>query len=173
MDLNEFNVDARQAVQWIQSILSPENLEFMQGLPEKKVHGDVTLSHGSPRNPVWEYILDWHVALDNFDFFETQYCFVGHTHLPVIFQVTEEESGTHLQILNPVSPIQLAGRAIANPGSVGQPRDRDARASYSIFDTKEHHWLPFRVTYDVKAVQERIRAVGLPERNAVRLQDGW
>jgi predicted phosphodiesterase len=173
MDMEAFNRDARLSVEWNQRIIKPENMNFLKHLPEKHVEDRVTLVHGSPRNPVWEYILDWQVAMNNFDYFETDLCFVGHTHIPVIFQMIEEELGSQLQILSPVGPVELIGKAIVNPGSVGQPRDRDPRAAYALFDTESKIWEPRRIAYNVVEVQERITKNGLPERNAVRLSDGW
>ena len=173
MDMEAFNRDARLSVEWNQKVIKPENMNFLKNLPEKHVEGDVTLAHGSPRNPVWEYILDWQVAMNNLDHFDTSFCFVGHTHIPVIFQLTEEELGSQLQILSPISSVELTGKAIVNPGSVGQPRDRDARAAYVIYDSKSKIWEPRRIAYNLVDVQERITKFGLPERNAIRLADGW
>jgi len=173
MDLEAFNRDARLSVEWNQRKLKPENLEFVKSLPEKLVINQATLVHGSPRNPVWEYILDWQIAMYNFEFFETNFCFIGHTHIPVIFEMTEDESNYHLEILNPTGPVVLKPRAIINPGSVGQPRDRDSRAAYGLLDSETGTWSPRRVQYDIGSVQERIYKAKLPERNAVRLVDGW
>ena len=64
-------------------------------------------------------------------------------------------------------------RAILNPGSVGQPRDRDARAAYAIYDSEKHVWEPRRVMYNIPEVQQRIRASHLPEKHAIRIAEGW
>lgn len=173
MELTSFNFDARLTVEWMQSILTPENMDFINCLPEKEVFDNVTLVHGSPRNPIWEYILDWHTALVNFDYYETPYCFVGHTHLPIMYQIQSGQSGPTLQIIGTDHSLALDGRMIVNPGSVGQPRDRDPRASYAIYDSAERIWEQRRVVYDVESVQKRIIQAGLPERNAVRLTEGW
>ncbi len=173
MDMEAFNRDARLSVEWNQKSITADNMKFLKSLPEKHVDDDVTLAHGSPRNPVWEYILDWQVAMTNFDHFDTSFCFVGHTHIPVIFQMLEEELGSQLQILSPMGPIELSGKAIVNPGSVGQPRDRDPRASFALYDTESKIWEPRRVAYNLTEIQERITSFGLPERNAIRLADGW
>ncbi len=173
MDMEAFNRDARLSVEWNQRVIKPENMSFLKNLSEKHIEEDVTLAHGSPRNPVWEYILDWQVAMNNLDYFETKFCFVGHTHIPVIFQLTEEELGSQLQILSPIGSVELTGKAIVNPGSVGQPRDRDARAAYAIYDTESKIWEPRRVAYNIAEVQNRITQFGLPERNALRIADGW
>src|SRR3972149_1045887 len=87
IDIAAFNPEARRAVMWTQNVLSPDNYEYLSSLPEKVVEGEVTLAHGSPRQPIWEYLLDTRTATQNFDYFETGFCFVGHSHLPVIFQL--------------------------------------------------------------------------------------
>jgi diadenosine tetraphosphatase ApaH/serine/threonine PP2A family protein phosphatase len=173
MDLASFNYDARMTVEWMQNILTSENMDFISCLPEKEVFDDVTLVHGSPRNPIWEYILDWHTALINFDYFETRFCFVGHTHLPILYQMKEGQSGPSIQMLPANHQFKLEGRMIINPGSVGQPRDRDPRAAYAIFDSNEGTWQEHRVVYDVEFTQKRMTQSGLPERNALRLTEGW
>lgn len=174
MDYAVFNMDARRSLIWQKSILTSENLYFLEHLPQEKViRENVTLAHGSPRDPVWEYILNTLSARMNFDEFETSYCMVGHTHLQCIFQLDKERDRISQNIANPGTVVQLRPRAILNPGSVGQPRDRDARSAYAIYDPQAETWEPRRVAYDIKAVQARILAAGLPEKHALRLMDGW
>ena len=150
-----------------------EVLDFLRGLPEKKVIGEVTLAHGSPRNPVWEYILDLRIARLNFEFFETPYCFIGHTHLPLIYQLDGEPEGIELILSQPGDRYYLSGRALINPGSVGQPRDHNPLASYALFNPIDKTWENHRVPYDIKSVQKRIMQTGLPPRHALRLAEGW
>jgi len=69
--------------------------------------------------------------------------------------------------------ITLRPKLILNPGSVGQPRDRDPRAAYAIYETEARTWTPRRAKYNIAEVQERIRAAGLPEKHATRIADGW
>jgi diadenosine tetraphosphatase ApaH/serine/threonine PP2A family protein phosphatase len=145
----------------------------LKSLPEKLVIDEVTLSHGSPRYPVWEYLLDTRSAEHNFDYFETPYCFVGHTHLPVIYTLDGTGESTQLKIPEPDTTIKLIWRTIINPGSVGQPRDRDPRAAYAIYDSEENTWTYQRVAYDIEDVQARMIEAGLPERHIIRLTGGW
>lgn len=173
IDVDAFNADARTSILWLQRVLTPANQEFLRALPEKVVIGSVTLAHGSPRNPVWEYILDTRVARVNFEFFETPYCFVGHSHLPVLYQFPDSRPEIQLTIPEENQSIKLVSRTIINPGSVGQPRDRDPRAAYAIYDTETEIWEQHRVPYDIAAVQQRIHDAGLPERHAMRLAEGW
>lgn len=171
--LHTFNQDARLSVQWTRAVLSLKNKAWLESLPEVKVKGKFTLVHGSPRNPVWEYLLDPGAAAVNFAHFETAYCFVGHTHLPIIFNFNAPEKPARWAIPPNDHAIRLKPRAIINPGSVGQPRDHDPRAAYGILDTTAHTWLSKRIAYDIETVQRHILASNLPERHAVRLTEGW
>jgi predicted phosphodiesterase len=168
-----FNSEARMAVLWTQSVLTQSNLEFLQSLSPQTVVDSVTLAHGSPRQPVWEYLLDVHTATSNFSHFSTPYCFVGHSHVPVIYQRRDELSTAKLFIPEVNSKRQLAPRAILNPGSVGQPRDRDPRASYAIFNPEQETWSYHRTAYDVPSVQARMQQAKLPQRHIQRLSTGW
>lgn len=173
IDIDTFNVEARQAIRWTQEALTPESASFLQSLPEKVVVDHATMAHGSPRQAVWEYLLDTRTATLNFDHFETPYCFVGHTHLPVVYYMPDEARVARLIVPDPTMQLALAPRAILNPGSVGQPRDRDPRAAYAIYDTDQNLWEFHRVAYDIPAVQARMQAAGLPERHIQRLSAGW
>jgi predicted phosphodiesterase len=173
IDVEAFNTEARLSVQWMQSTLTVESLSFLRDLPDRATVGQVTLAHGSPRNPVWEYIIDTRVALMNFAYFETDFCFVGHTHIPVIFSSDNGLVQASLISADDPQPLRLKPRAILNPGSVGQPRDRSPMAAYAVFDSELNTWDFHRVSYDVIKVQRRILDAGLPTRHAMRLADGW
>lgn len=173
IDTGAFNPEARQAVQWTQKTLTEESTAFLRSLPEKLQIGEVTLSHGSPRYPVWEYLLDTRSAAHNFEYFETPYCFVGHTHLPVVYTMNGSGQSADLEIPEPNKKIDLKWRSIINPGSVGQPRDRDPRAAFAIFDSDNNTWYYRRIEYDILDVQKRMISAGLPERHIQRLTAGW
>jgi predicted phosphodiesterase len=174
LDVRTFNVDARRAVEWTQNTLRPENLQYLEALPTTFVLGNYTLAHGSPREPIWEYILDPLIAALNFPHFETTYCFVGHTHNPVIFQLTSDKGDT--QIIPPAYREKEHlndRRIILNPGSVGQPRDSNPDASYGILDVEEAIFEYRRIPYPVKATQQKMRKLNMPERLVTRLEHGW
>jgi len=155
-------------------VLTADNMDFMRFLPQNtKVRGEVTLAHGSPRDPLWEYILNTLSARLNFDHFDTAWCFVGHTHIQGMFKLVEGSDRVTAEPTKPGMKIKLHPKLILNPGSVGQPRDRDPRAAYAIFDSEARTWEPRRVGYNIAEVQERIREAGLPEKHAVRLAEGW
>lgn len=171
--IETFNMDARRSIEWMQDVLTKESYIFLSELPESVVAGQVTLAHGSPRNPVWEYILDLHNANQNLEYFDTQICMVGHTHLPITYKVDPRTNGLVWSAPNEGELVELTTRAIVNPGSVGQPRDHDPRSSYGIFFPENNAWEIHRVDYDIRAVQKRIRAASLPMRHALRLIEGW
>ncbi|MFU8827507.1 MAG: metallophosphoesterase family protein [Brevefilum sp.] len=169
-----FNLDARNSLRWLESEIRHDNKAWLEGLGERLTLDGVTMVHGSPRKPVWEYVIDLWVARENMAQFETKICLVGHTHLPAMFQMQGEALlSTRYHSLKEDELFCIDRKTILNPGSVGQPRDRDPRAAYMIFDDGEDCWTFHRVAYDVKAVQERIRSAGLPNVHADRLAEGW
>jgi predicted phosphodiesterase len=171
VDQNTFNHEASQAITWTKRILNAESQEFLLGLPERMVMDDITLVHGSPRNPVWDYIMDFMTAERMFQFFDTRICMVGHTHVPAIWKENESDSPKGLVL--DYQKTKILTKTILNPGSVGQPRDHDPRASFAIFDPQESVWELRRVPYKIPEVQARIKKSGLPWRHALRLSEGW
>jgi diadenosine tetraphosphatase ApaH/serine/threonine PP2A family protein phosphatase len=174
LDLEDFNNDARAANLWTREQLSEEARHYLEELPETRVAGEITLAHGSPRYPIWEYLFYASTATLNFPYLETSICLVGHTHMPVVFWQPEENSLTQMLALPENEPLTLdQGQYIVNPGSVGQPRDGDPRAAYLLVETDtltvEHR----RVAYPIERTQEHMRAVGLPGRLISRLALGW
>ena len=174
LDIRTFNADARKAVGWTRETLTDENLAFLEALPITFVLGDFTLAHGSPREPVWEYILDPLIAALNFSYYQTPYCLVGHTHTPVIFRMASERGECDAIAPEYNMRVRLNGsRQIINPGSVGQPRDSDPRASYAILDVDSMTWEYRRIPYDFRLVQQRMERSDMPERLINRLEHGW
>ena len=173
IDVNEFNPEARTSLLWTKKVLIEKNLKFLRYLPDMLVLEDVTLTHGSPRQPIWEYLLDVYTATQNFDHFLTPYCFVGHTHYPVLFRMNQGDHFARLELLVPENSFSLPVRSIINPGSVGQPRDRDPRTSFAIFNSETKSWYYRRIEYDIQSVQERMMSAELPMRHILRLTDGW
>lgn len=175
-DVLVFNRDAREALSWTQRRLTSQNLAFLGELPASIAlpgHEEVLLAHGSPRDPVWEYLVDMTSAMQSFQRFDFRMLMVGHSHLPLVFEWIGDQE--RLQVLRPElnAPLHLDGRRlIFNPGSVGQPRDGDPRASYALLDLDEGVWTYHRVAYPVEITQERMRAYGLPGRLIDRLAVG-
>jgi diadenosine tetraphosphatase ApaH/serine/threonine PP2A family protein phosphatase len=173
LDVSTFNPEARLSVEWTQDELTAENKAFLDDRPMTHIEGAVTLAHGSPRHPVYEYLLDTRAATENFEHFQNDFCFVGHTHLPVLFYMENEDYMARLTIPAIDETTQLTPRSIINPGSVGQPRDRDPRAAFAIYNTETNEWDYSRVDYDIEATQKRMMEHELPERHVMRLTSGW
>jgi predicted phosphodiesterase len=174
MPLETFNGDARRALIYHEKVLTASNMDYLRSLSSNKiVCGEATLAHGSPRDPLWEYILNTLSARFNFDHFDTPCCFVGHSHIQCMFALDEKIDRVTLEQSKADVTITLRPKLILNPGSVGQPRDRDPRAAYAIYDTEARTWTPRRVAYNIAEVQARIRNAGLPEKHATRIADGW
>jgi diadenosine tetraphosphatase ApaH/serine/threonine PP2A family protein phosphatase len=126
------------------------------------------LVHASPRDHIYEYVLDTAVAYANLQLLGDQVCLHGHTHVPGIFALTEGQVTHEYRI----DTFHLAGPSLVNPGSVGQPRDGVPMASYGIWDVDEGTFEFRRVRYDIGAAQQAIRKAKLPERFAARLETG-
>jgi predicted phosphodiesterase len=174
MALETFNSDAKKALIWQREKLTPANKGFLRTfLEEPKACGEFTLVHGSPRDPIWEYIMNTLVARVNMDYFDTPWCLVGHSHFQALFQYRSESDDLSIEVPRPDEKYKLKERAILNPGSVGQPRDRDPRAAYALLYPEDKIWEPHRVEYDIQSVQKRILEAGLPTRHAERLSGGW
>ena len=172
-ETKSFNPEARLSIEWQQEQLSEDAREFLLGTKERKQAGSYTLVHGSPRQPLFEYLLDTETAALSFKHFQGDFSLVGHTHIPVIFKQSPVMERVTLSIPDPDSVTQLQARSIINPGSVGQPRDRDPRAAYAILDDERDQWNFQRVEYPVEKVQDKMKAAGLPERHIIRLESGW
>ncbi|HUY76930.1 MAG TPA: metallophosphoesterase family protein [Ktedonobacterales bacterium] len=244
LDLEDFSEVAAESAEWTGAQLNTEERIYLRSLPETRIMGDFTLAHGSPLNPIWEYLTSSDLAAPSFDAFTTRFCLVGHTHLPTIFLYPTAEAelptfrgsspgwrpdptlatggqgavvgartgpydllaasaGAEIGAPNPtLSARRLAAtlapaapdepmrlrcehvtpvpglwvlpqgyRAIINPGSVGQPRDGDPRASYLIYDDEVGFEFR-RVAYDITTTQRKMRANGLSPRMARRLAHG-
>ena len=171
LNFESFNPDATAAVLWTGDILSHDDAAYLGGLPERTEMEGFTLVHGSPRDPLFEYVVTPESATANFAFFDTARCLVGHSHRSFI---CKPQGGTAVFDEFPLDePVSLGdGRLIVNPGAVGQPRDGDNRASYAIYDSDagvvSHH----RAKYDIAAVQQRMSEAGLPRYLVERLSFG-
>jgi predicted phosphodiesterase len=172
-NIDKFNDEAGHAIYWTRRNVTDPNLEYLSHLSETATTDWVTMAHGSPRNPTWEYLIDPLTAMINFAFFDTQLALVGHSHLPLAFIADEEGDKIDRQLLKADEVLQLKTRAILNPGSVGQPRDHDPRASYGILDPDAQTWTLHRVKYDIKTTQTALKKAGLPAKLSSRLTEGW
>lgn len=172
-DLDTFTPLARAAIEWTQHALTPETRAWLAALPLRVRWNGCLAVHGSPRDPISEYIFDLPTALANFTAASFVRCFVGHTHAPGVF-VLERDGRVAAAGLPDGSPVPLSpdARYIVNVGSVGQPRDGDPRAAYVLFETEPETLTLVRVAYSVAFTQAKMRAAGLPEDLAGRLRLG-
>jgi diadenosine tetraphosphatase ApaH/serine/threonine PP2A family protein phosphatase len=171
VDVGWFNPDAARAIRWTAEVIDANSRAYLATLPEVRREAELTAVHGSPRDPTWEYITDTEVAGANFASFDTRLCLHGHTHVPIIFRA--DDGQVRAERATPGATVSLeTGRLLANPGSVGQPRDGDPAASYLIVDVEARTAEFRRVSYDVSATQRAMHQAGLPPRLAERLSYG-
>ena len=171
VDPRDFNPEAATAIAWTATVIDDNSRAYLATLPEIRCDGELTAVHGSPRDPVWEYIVSASVAAENLGAFETKLCLFGHTHLPIVFRAGEGEVETVRAA--PREPIMLDGqRCLINPGSVGQPRDGNPAASYLLLDPESGSVEFRRVAYEVERTQRLIQDADLPPRLAERLAYG-
>jgi diadenosine tetraphosphatase ApaH/serine/threonine PP2A family protein phosphatase len=170
IDLAEFSGDAGAAARWTHDVLSADALAFLNSLEPQGTRAHVALFHGSARDPVWEYVLSDTVALATLELTEEPLVLVGHSHAALHVQLGGGPTGG----LSPAgTEVDLdRGRALLNPGSVGQPRDGDPRAAYLLLDLDARTASFRRVDYDIERTQAEIREAGLPETLAARLRIG-
>ena len=166
-----FNPYAKQAIEWTQKNLSKESVAFIRSLPYIHEENDICFVHASPLSPAdWVYVTDLEDALNAFDHFSERYCFVGHTHSPVIIASRPLAIPKILDEYEYV--IANTERLLVNVGSVGQPRDRDPRACWCLLDTETKCVRLIRVEYDIRETQNRMKKQGMPSFLIDRLSVG-
>lgn len=175
MDVAWFNDYAQAAALWTRDQLTAPARGFLEGLPARAMHDTFMVVHGSPRNPPEEYLLTRQQYMDNVAGVKVSPCFIGHSHLTWCFQRDPSSPlGTKAQLIRDGQRVEVteASQAVVNPGSVGQPRDHDNRASCGLYDDKARVFRLLRVPYDIAAVQKKMRDVALPELLVLRLSYG-
>ena len=175
-----FNPVAAAAAAWTQRVLTPENLQWLHEMPQGPVKGNgrAMCAHGSPLHED-EYIVSMRDAWTPLQQMSTELTFFGHTHVQGGFSQRDHEWHENRPLYKTTDQaefveidVPVGTRHLINPGSVGQPRDRDWRAGFAIYDSEAETVAFHRVPYDVAAAQAAIRAAGLPERLAARLSEG-
>lgn len=171
LDMQEFNPVAREALLWTQSVLTSEDVTYLRELPLVARTDAITLFHAAlPQPELFEYIDTPQKAALTFSVLRTRFGFFGHSHVPVVFLGRPEAV---LLDLEELPPLPATGTVVANPGSVGQPRDGDPRAAFLLLDLEERRLLLRRVRYPVERAQAKIRRAGLPPVLAQRLALGY
>jgi diadenosine tetraphosphatase ApaH/serine/threonine PP2A family protein phosphatase len=172
IELDEFSRGASLAAQWTRDVIAPANLEFLSSLRPQGEEGAVGLYHASPRDPVWEYVLSTLLAELCLDRQDHRICLVGHSHVALSFVREEGELATGEPRREGSELDITAGEWLLNPGSVGQPRDGDPRASWLLLDLDGLTASFKRTDYDIAGAAGAIRAARLPDSLAERLEYG-
>ena len=170
LTVSDFNEDAAAAAVWTTQVLAPEARTFLEGLkPTAEIEG-VDLFHASARDPVWEYVLTEEAARATLELAEAPLVLVGHSHVALALAL----NGRHLAggLAPAGTELELNGRWLLNPGSVGQPRDGDPRAAWLLLDFERRFATFHRVAYSIEDTQSEMRDRGLPHVLAARLERG-
>jgi predicted phosphodiesterase len=169
IDLEDFSPDAAASARWTADVLEDEPRRYLESLSPEAALERAELFHASPRDPVWEYVLAPEVAFLSLEATEKPLVLVGHSHVALRFGAEE----LLLALGEEGSEVDLSSqRWLLNPGSVGQPRDGNARAAWLLLDFEAQTAAYRRVEYPVEKTQAEIRERGLPEPLALRLESG-
>jgi diadenosine tetraphosphatase ApaH/serine/threonine PP2A family protein phosphatase len=166
-NIEYFNDFAKMSTYWTINHLTEENKAYLGSLPFSHQNDEMVMVHSSPTNPShWYYILSQYDAKIEMQAFNQPVCFIGHSHVPVIFSKKE-------MIRQSRCPLEQNNRYIVNVGSVGQPRDGNSKACFVIYDTVERIVRYTRVEYDIKMTYKKIIEAGLPVFLAERILKGY
>lgn len=170
MDLNWFNSVAKKAVEWTQQELTDKSKRFLESQKTSIKIESAYIVHGSPMEPITEYVNNIYVANDCFEFIGEDIILVGHTHVPISFSCKLD----HIKVEHFPSGgnFKINGRCILNPGSVGQPRDGNPKASYAVLDFSSDKFTVYRTDYNVYRASKKILDAGLPGFLASRISIG-
>ena len=169
ISLDTFNHAAGEACRWNGAQLDEDARSFLRGLPDTVAVAGFTLVHGTPRDPLWEYLTGYADAVQALERVGTRDVLVGHTHHQFAF---EDGFGARLPGPAGLTVTRDSGRLVVNPGSVGQPRDHDPRAAYAVYDSGADTLSLRRAAYDIAATQRAMERAGLPEPLISRLSAG-
>jgi len=165
-----FNPYAKTAIEWTTRVLTDQVVKHIQSLPvtERLIEDNIFLVHATPKEPEkWHYLSYKHNADENFKYFEESICFLGHSHIPFVVELSHGgELGVHYTQVN----VREGNRYIVNVGSIGQPRDGNPDATYVLLKNKMI--IIKRVSYDILLTQKKMRRVGLPSYLVERLSKG-
>jgi len=167
-DIEYFNPLARKVIVWTRDQISEDDRTYLANLPYKVIKDNILFTHGTPGDPEkWMYIFNWLDALDEFRNFSESICFVGHSHVPGIYEQLAS-------IPHDAGAVQLdsAGKYIINVGSVGQPRDSDSRLSFAVLDQDNWTIEIVRLEYDIETARQKIVNNNLPQLLGDRLLMG-
>jgi predicted phosphodiesterase len=165
---------AEYVINWTRDILDKHHLEWLSSLPFSIESDNIEIVHASLESKngrFWPYVLDPNSAQFHFYCQTKKFSASGHTHIPLLIRHHRNTSTFEL-LKNMIIEIQEHEKILINPGSIGQPRDFDARASMAIFDFERNCISHLRAEYNVSQAQKDIIKAGLPEHLASRLSAG-
>ncbi|WP_456456294.1 metallophosphoesterase family protein [Thermovibrio sp.] len=166
IDPYTFNPYAAESLIWTKERLNRENRDYLASLSIQAITDCCHLVHDSPANPgTASYILTKRDAYLNLLKQQKELAFFGHTHIPAAYRLW----GPEVDVLSPFKVYLRSGRYLINPGSVGQPRDGNPKASFGVLDLKEKTFTLYRVEYNLKAAAREILRAGLPKIFAARI----
>jgi predicted phosphodiesterase len=171
LSVGVFVGEAAAAARWTAGVLDEDSRRYLASLSPQLRRADVELYHGSPRDPVWDYVLSEDAVVDSFALTTAPLVLVGHSHVPLALVLGSEGIGGGLAAAGTEVSLE-GGRSLLNPGSVGQPRDGDARAAWLLLDLETGQAWFRRTEYEIERTQEEIVARGLPRSLAARLAEG-
>ena len=167
-DSDTFNRTAKSAIVWTADVLEPRHRDMLERYDPVRRYDGCVFAHGSPVSPLdFEYIYTVGQAKKLFERCGEKFIFVGHTHIPGIISFSEREGCKVVE--QSIVSIAAGTRYLINVGSIGQPRDGIAAASFTILDLKKNRISIRRVPYDITSAQKKIQSAGLPESLALRL----
>lgn len=168
---NVFSREALQALLLTGSNVKKDFLDILKAIPAMQKRKGITLVHGSPLNPSTDYILFEDEAIEAFDSFRGRCCLYGHTHRQGYFLKSGNTISWNIPEIG--EPLCYKGvRVLVNPGSVGQPRDKDPRAAWAIMDLKKKEIQFYRTAYDIEKTQAKMKAIGSSDFLINRLERG-
>lgn len=170
LSVTDFNDEAAAAALWTSDVLTDSSRGFLQRLKPAGAAEGIDLYHASARDPVWEYVLTEEAARASLELSNSPLVLVGHSHVALAITLNDRE------VLGGLAPggteVELDGRWLLNPGSVGQPRDGDPRAAWALLDLKRMFAAFRRVQYPIEQTQSEMHERGLPRTLADRLARG-
>ena len=158
-----FHPEALQVGSWSISRLDKEGIKNVSFLPDIVPGEDFTVVHGTPRDPLKEYFATSAQYRALYHTWKGQVLFVGHTHVGAYMVGDEQTCLVYTVGDNRTVALESGKRYVINPGSVGRPRDYDARAAFGLWDSTAHTFSFFREVYDLTTTQRKMRSAGLPE----------
>jgi predicted phosphodiesterase len=173
LSTQHFNIHAKIAIEWTSQNLKADIKKYLTELPFRATKSSMTLVHATPYEPnMWYYITSLEEAAFNFQFFDTEICLVGHTHIPIII-VLDQDKELYVHPDTQIKLSDVAGaRLLINVGSVGQPRDRNPKSCYGIFDDVAGEFSYRRVAYNIEKTQAKMKKIKMPEFLISRIQEG-